>query len=102
MKRKVLESSDSNIEEEPTADEDDDGSDLEDFEPENDIEGETVMNTEDFVVVKYATKKTWRHFIGQIVKVEEGGYSTHFLKKCMNSSSNFVFPDERDYFYIIS
>lgn len=52
------------------------------------------VNASDFVVVKFATKKTVKHFIGLVLEENPDGYQIKFLRK--KRGTLFVFPDVDD------
>lgn len=55
----------------------------------------TNIQKGDFVLIKFATKKTLKFFVGQIEKeLEESEFLVNFLK--MTPRQDFVFPDQKD------
>ena len=52
------------------------------------------VSVEDYILVKYATKKTVRHYVGQVKAIRNEEFEVRFLKKLLGSK--FVFPDKDD------
>lgn len=71
-----------------------DDSPMEDEETDIDWDGYS-LDINDFILVKFATKKTLKHFVGQIVdKNGRREYLVNFLK--VTSGQKFIFPDRKD------
>lgn len=67
-----------------------------------DVEDEdSEIKLGDFVLVKFATKKTIKHFVGRVEKILSADeYSVNFLRKGKNDK--FTFPNELDISDIMS
>lgn len=66
--------------------------DDEEFEDPNSIE------VHDFVLVRFATKKTLKFFVGQIIEITECECLINFLK--ITENQTFVFPQIKDESYM--
>ncbi|KAK4880991.1 hypothetical protein RN001_004310 [Aquatica leii] len=56
----------------------------------------SMINVNDYVLVRFVTKKTERHYVGKILgKVEGGEYLINFVRR-KKSGYHFVFPDVED------
>lgn len=67
---------------------------------ENEIEEENflsgIINENDYVLVKFSTKKTVKHYVGQVVqKLDNGEYYVNFMRRKM-PESYFLFPENSD------
>lgn len=94
VKKKIVtdSSSESDIEEDILCDDDslDDVSDSEKRNYETDLEYKVT----DFILVQYPLKKSIRHYVGQIDRIDQDEYSVNFLRK--TSDLKFIFPERRD------
>ncbi|KAB0803551.1 hypothetical protein PPYR_00521 [Photinus pyralis] len=77
-------------------------SDLSEYDPENDRVSEdfdhsaSCSRVGDYVVVKFTTKRTCLHYVGNIQNVnEQGFYVINFLRRKTNSNT-FYYPEETD------
>lgn len=51
-----------------------------------------IINVGDFVIIKLASKKSYRHYVGKVVdKYDDGDFSVSFLRK--SAGGKFVFPN---------
>ncbi|KAK9729568.1 hypothetical protein QE152_g15835 [Popillia japonica] len=91
VKRKLMESSSSeeNLEDVEYEESDDSvGTEI--------FEDEDIIDTEDFVLVKFTSKKATNYAIGVIKKILDGSeFNVNFLKKSNNSCS-FTYPEPPD------
>lgn len=47
-----------------------------------------------FVIVQFVTKKTCKHFVGEVLNIMEDDYNVKFMRKCF--TNGFVFPQVDD------
>lgn len=47
-----------------------------------------------FVIVQFVTKKTCKHFVGEVLNILEDDYNIKFMRKCFKNG--FVFPQVDD------
>lgn len=91
VKRQVFSSdssSDNDVSQEVCDDSSDVESDVEYFQYDSDI------NIEDFVVAQYATKKSLKHYVGQVKALNNDEFTVSFLKRL--PANTFVFPEQVD------
>lgn len=60
---------------------------------EDDMQQKPQIN--DYVLVKFPTKRTVLHYVGLVESVGESEYEVSFLKKC-SGQNGFVYPEEED------
>ncbi|CAG9773326.1 unnamed protein product [Ceutorhynchus assimilis] len=68
-----------------------DSSDLESFTSEYQ---DLSIQEQDYVIVRYMTKKTVKHYVGQVIKISGDEYNISFMKRIV--AGKFVFPDKPD------
>lgn len=68
-----------------------DSSDLESFTSEYQ---DLSIQEQDYVIVRYTTKKTVKHYVGQVIKISGDEYNISFMKRIV--AGKFVFPDKPD------
>lgn len=97
-KRKIFKK----IDEESESDNDDESFELVDSDIDSSVDEFPIVMDEDFLVkvndfvlVKFCTKKTSIHYIGHVLKKNLDNYDTKFLRR-KNNSTTFAFPVEDD------
>lgn len=73
---------------------------------ENEIEEENflsgIIKENDYVLVKFTTKKTVKHYVGQVLqKLDSGEYYVNFMRRKM-PECYFVFPENPDQSHVSS
>lgn len=67
---------------------------MEFLEETSDVEEDETIAEENWVLVKYDTKKSVKHFVGKVIKVLEVSYEVKFLKHI--NSRKFKWPESED------
>ncbi|KAG5872324.1 hypothetical protein JTB14_037572 [Gonioctena quinquepunctata] len=64
----------------------------------NELLDDEKISRDDYLLVKFATKKISSHYVGKVIDVMENGeFEVTFLKKCIKG---FVYPEVEDISYI--